>query len=130
MTNRRVIALVTLLALLVAPLCAPFCRAHVCVARSSSAQDENCHVSAIANEKAPELNLVAAHTCGLQELPAAALETSNSCAPVKQRYATHASLNFVPAPSVPRTVSGPQSEHPDRESCTGSRSVRPSVLRI
>src|ERR1700676_898118 len=125
MKSRRTTALFALLAMLVAPLCAPFCGSHACP-NSSSAQNENCHTSSAVNDNTHEVSLAALHTCGLQELPTAVLsETSNSPDFVKQPYVTHASLTFVPPPSLLLAVSNTQSPHPDRESCIESSSARP-----
>jgi hypothetical protein len=130
MKSRRITALFTLLAMLVAPLCAPFCGSHVC-ANSSSAQDENCHGTSALNDNTPQVSLAVAHTCGLQELPTAALsETTNSLDFVKQTYATYTSLHFVAPPSLLLAASGTHSPHPQLESRIESGSLRLSILRI
>jgi len=124
-------ALLTLLAMLIAPLCASFCRAHVCDASSSSAQTDGCHKSFAVGGDSPDIGLTAAHTCGLQELPTVALnETTNRPDSAKQAYATHASLNLFPPSSPLLAGSGTQSQHPDPESRIESSSVRPPVLRV
>jgi hypothetical protein len=120
----------TLLAILIAPLCAPFCHSHVCAALPS-AHNDGCHSSAVASDNVRHLAMAAFHVCGGQELPAAALnEATNSPEPVKLHNAVHAILNLAPPPSLLLAVSGASPPHPDGETRIEPGSVRPSILRI
>jgi hypothetical protein len=128
MKIRRITALFTFLAMLVAPLCTPFCRSHVCAA---SSQEENCHTSSAAHGNANKASLVSVQTCGLQELPAAALsKTTNSPDFAKQRHAPRPSLHLVSSPPVFKAVTGTQSPQPNSESCFETVPAQQVVLRI
>jgi len=67
----RALSLVTLLALVVAPACAPLCAAQSCLrADTSAATSGNCHGGGVPN-KAPGIHSFSG--CGLPELPAVVL---------------------------------------------------------
>src|SRR6266481_5684492 len=72
----QVCGVVTMLALVVAPACAPLCAARVCSQASGSAEEGSpCHLMKIAGGSATHAH--AAQTCGAPELPAAALNSTN-----------------------------------------------------
>jgi hypothetical protein len=130
MKNRRITALFIFLAILIAPICAPFCPSHVCAA-SPSAQSDHCHSSSVASENAPEFAMVAFHVCGARELPAAALnEAISSREPVTPRYAMYAPVHFVLLRSTLLALSGAQPPHPHVKNCMEPSSLQPSILRI
>src|SRR6266478_5129430 len=92
---RRAVAVFTLLAMLVAPLCTPMCGSRAC-ANLSSAQNEDCHSSFAANDGARRTGVAAIRICGSQEFPAAALnERSNSPERMKHDSAVYTSSNFA-----------------------------------
>jgi len=127
---RRIIAISTLFAMLVAPLCASICGSRVC-ANLSSSQREDCHSSLAADNNGPQTRLAAIRGCGLQEFPSATLnEKSNSPGQVKQASAVHTSPNFVAAQSVRVQVSGACYSRFDHERGVTNTSVQPAVLRI
>ena len=127
---RRTIATSTLLAMLVAPLCASICGSRDC-ANLSSSQSEECHGSLAEDNDGPQTRLAAVRGCGLQEFPSAALnEKSNSPERMNQASAVRTSSNFVPAQSIHVQVSGACYPRADRERSVTNTSVRPAVLRI
>ena len=129
MTSWRITALFTLLAILIAPVCAPFCHSHLCAALPSEHND-GCHRSALASDNIRHFAIAALHVCGGQELPAAALnEATNSLELLRLQYAAHAALSLVP-PAVLLRVNCASPPHPQSESRSDSNSVEPSVLRI
>src|SRR6266446_7463508 len=72
----QVCGVVTMLALLVAPACAPLCAARVCSQALGSAEgDSPCHLMGIALGSATHAH--GAQSCGAPELPAAALNSTN-----------------------------------------------------
>jgi len=72
----QVCGVVTILALVVAPACAPLCAAKVCSrVLTSTEKDSRCHVMATARGSAAYAH--AAQNCGALELPAAALNSTN-----------------------------------------------------
>src|SRR6266403_530150 len=71
----QVCGMVTVLALIVAPACAPLCAARVCSQALSSAEEGSpCH--AVATERGSAVHVHAAQGCGVPELPAAALNST------------------------------------------------------
>ena len=127
---RRTIATSTLLAILVAPVCASICGSRVC-ANLSSSQSEDCHSSLAADNNGPQTRLAAIRGCGLQEFPSATLnEKSHSSEQMKQTSAVHTSSNFVAAQSVRVQVSGACYSRFDHERGVTNTSVQPAVLRI
>ena len=127
---RRTIATSTLLAMLVAPLCASICGSRAC-ANLSSSQSEDCHSSLGADNHGPQTRLAAVRGCGLQEFPSATLnEKSNSPERMKQASTVHTSSNFVAAQSVRVPMSDASYSRPDSERGVTSTSVQPAVLRI
>ena len=130
MKSRRITALFTLLTILIAPLCAPFCHSHICAA-SPSEHNDGCHSSSLASDDVRHLVIAAFHVCAGQELPTAVLnEATSSPELARQQYAPHTSLHFIQAPSVLLAPNGAPPLHPNNESRIESSSVRPSVLRI
>jgi hypothetical protein len=128
--QRRAIAIFTLLAMLVAPLCGSLCGSRVCASLAST-QSEDCHGSLAPSDGVPRTGLAAIRVCGLQEFPSAALnETSDSPDRVKKDSAFCASSNFLQAQSVQLPVSDAFYSRADNESCITSSFVRPAVLRI
>src|SRR6266478_6287901 len=112
---RRPVAIFTLLAMLVAPLCASICGSRVC-ANWSSAQSEDCHSSLAANDNGPRAGLAAIRVCGLQEFPSAALnERANSPARMKHDSAVHTLSNFVLPQSVQLPARAPSYSRADHE---------------
>ncbi len=69
-----VASLVTLLALIVAPICAGLCAAQAC-ALPGAATEAPCHFSAV--EQGNALHFHATHICGVRELQAADLTSTN-----------------------------------------------------
>jgi hypothetical protein len=69
-----VIALLTLLALIVSPVCAPLCAARTCATSNSgsaaSSSDESCHYSVSSAEHAPDFQFHGTPTCNSGELTA------------------------------------------------------------
>jgi len=127
---RRTVAMSTLLAMLVAPLCASICGSRAC-ANLSSSQSEDCHSSLAADNNGPQTRLAAVRGCGVQELPSATLnEKSHSPERMKQTSAVHTSSNFVAAQSVHVQASGACYSRADRERGVTTTSVQPAVLRI
>jgi hypothetical protein len=125
----RTIAMSTLLAMLVAPLCASICGSRAC-ANLSSSQSEDCH-SSLAADNDGRARLAAVRGCGLQEFPSATLvEKANSPERMQQASAVHTSSNFVAAQSVRVPVSDACYSRADRERAVTSTSVQPVVLRI
>lgn len=128
--RRRAIAIFTLVAMLLAPLCASICGSRVCASLSST-QSEDCHGSLAANNAVPQTAVAAVRVCGLQEFPAAALnEKSNPPERIKQASAVHASSNLVPSQSVQLPFSGGSYLRADDESRMTNASVQPTILRI
>jgi len=127
---RRTIATSTLLAMLVAPLCASICGSRVC-ANLSSSQSEDCHRFLAADNNASQTRLAAVRRCGLQEFPSATLtEKSNSPERMQQASAVCTSPNFVAAQSVRVQVSGACYSRFDHERGVTNTSAQPAVLRI
>ena len=80
---RQVIATLVLLAMLIAPFCAPLCGSRACA--NSSTQKEDCHSSVAASAETQEPGLGSVGACALGELPTAVLnETKNSPEQIKQ----------------------------------------------
>jgi hypothetical protein len=128
--QRRATAILTLLAMLVAPLCASICGSRAC-ANLSPTQSDDCHSSLAASDGVLRTGVTAIRVCGLQEFPSAALnETSNSPDKVKKDSALCASSNFAPAQYVQLTVSGTSYSRADNECCIANTSVQSTVLRI
>ena|ERR1700682_4812116 len=72
----QVCGVVAILALVIAPACAPLCAAKICSQASGSAEEGSpCHVMAMAHGGAARIH--AAQGCGAPELPAAALNSTN-----------------------------------------------------
>src|SRR5712664_1340967 len=72
----QVCGVVTILALVVAPACAPLCAARVCSKALTAAEwDSPCHLMGIALGSATHVH--GAQSCGAPELPAAALNSTN-----------------------------------------------------
>src|SRR5260370_6978576 len=99
--QRRAIAIFTLLAMLVAPLCASLCGSRAC-ANLSSTQTDDCHRPLAANDSLPRTGVVAILICGLQQFPPAALsENPNPPEPSKQVSPLPAPPPFVPTHTTP-----------------------------
>ena len=123
-------SLVTLLALIVAPICAALCAAQAC-ALPGAATEAPCHFAAAAQSNA--LHFHAAHICGARELQAADLTSSNLRSSLQaQRLRISAGLFdlLLPEPLTPIGNHGgtgyaypPPPEHP-------SFPVTTVVLRI
>jgi len=127
---RRAIAIFTLLAMLVAPLCASLCGSRAC-ANLSSTQTDDCHRPLAANDSLPRTGVAAIRICGLQEFPSAALsEKSNLPERIKQVSAVQASSNFIPAQTIHLPVSDACSSRADNERCIANISVQSTALRI
>src|SRR5713226_1471788 len=128
--QRRAIAIFTLLAMLVAPLCGSLCGSRVCASLASTPSDD-CHSSLPANDNGSRTGLAAIRVCGLQELPAAALnEPTNSPDTGKKVSAVHAPSNLAPSESIQLLVSDACSSHPNNKRCIATTSVQPTILRI
>jgi hypothetical protein len=128
--QRRAIAILTLLAILVAPLCASLCGSRAC-ANLSSTQTDDCHSSLTASDSVPQTGVAAIRVCGSQEFPSAAInEKSNSPERIEQVSAVQASSNFVPAQTIHLLVSDACSSRADNERCIANTSVQSTALRI
>jgi hypothetical protein len=127
---RRTIATSTLLAMLVAPLCASICGSRAC-ANLSSSQSEDCHSSLTADNNEPQTRLAPVRGCGSPEFPSATInEKLHSPEQMKQASAVRTPSNFVAAQSVYVQVSGACYSRADRERSVTNTSVQPAVLRI
>ena len=72
----RVCGFVTVLTLVVTPVCAPLCAAQICSRPSSSAATEApCHLTAATGDNVSQVHAV--QNCGAPELPAAIVTSSN-----------------------------------------------------
>jgi len=81
--QRQAVATVVVLAMLIAPFCAPLCGSRACA--NSSTQKEDCHSSVTANAETQEPGLESVGACALGELPTAVLsEPTNSPEQIKQ----------------------------------------------
>lgn len=70
------VSLLTLLALLVAPVCAPFCGGQACLqAQTAMASETHCHAEMAADNNSSQMH--ATLNCNSSELPVAALSTGN-----------------------------------------------------
>ena len=128
--QRQAIAMLTLLAMLVAPLCASVCGSRAC-ANLSSTQSEDCHSALAVNDGVARTGVADIRVCGLQEFLSAALEEpTKSPDPIKKDFPVRASSNFVQAQSVQLPVSDACYSRADDESCITSSFVCPAVLRI
>jgi hypothetical protein len=128
--HRRAIAIFTLLAMLVAPLCASLCGSPVCASLAST-QSEDCHGSLAVNDGVPRTGVAAIRVCGSQEFRSAALEEpTKSPDPIKKDFPVRASSNFVQAQSVQLPVSDAFYSRADNDGCITSSFVLPAVLRI
>ncbi|HEY4818425.1 MAG TPA: hypothetical protein VIH67_13420 [Candidatus Acidoferrum sp.] len=127
----RIIATLAVLAMLIAPLCAPFCGAHAC-ANSLAKHGDDCHSSSSADYEVPQTGVASNPVCGSSEPPSAVLnEATNALDRVKQGAAVHANANFVLATqSEIAATSGAYYPLPDCQGCNESSSARPAVLRI
>jgi hypothetical protein len=123
--RHRVIAILSLLAMLVAPLCASVCAAGGC--GHSLTQNGDCHDSLAANEGRWQIVIASVHTCPLQ--PTAAL-SENKISPYRLTLSSvmHPAANFVEFRPIQLAVI-PQFLHHYREDSPGSSSS-PDVLRI
>lgn len=127
--RRRVVAILTLPAMLVAPLCGSLCGSRACV-NLSSAQNEDCHSSLAANDGVPRTGVAAIRVCGLQEFPSAALNETTTSPGLVKKQPVHEASNFVPAQSVKLLVSDVCYWRIDIKRCAENSSYRPAVLRI
>lgn len=128
--QRRAVAILTLLAMLVAPLCASICGSRVCAGLASTPSDD-CHNSWAASDSVPRTGVAAIRVCGLQEFPTAALnEPTTSADPIRKDFVVDASSNFVLVQSVQLAVSDACYSRTHNESCLANTSVQPTVLRI
>ena len=81
--QRQAVATLVVLAMLIAPFCAPLCGSRACA--NSSTQKEDCHSSVAENAETQKTGLGSVGACGLGELPTAVLnETTNSPEQIKQ----------------------------------------------
>jgi len=72
----QVCGFATIMALVVAPLCAPWCAANVCSRRlATAAAASSCH--GVATERESTIHAHAAQNCAAQELPAATVNSAN-----------------------------------------------------
>lgn len=72
----RVCGFVTVLTLVVAPMCAPLCAAQICAQGPASAATEApCHLMAATGVNIPQVHAV--QNCGASELPAATVTSLN-----------------------------------------------------
>jgi hypothetical protein len=127
---RRAIAIFTLLAMLVAPLCASLCGSRTCVGLSST-QSEDCHSSLSVDDRAPRAGVAAIRACGSREFPSAALdETTNSPDKVKRTSALYASSSVVTAQTIQLLVSDARCSSADNERFIANTSAQLTVLRI
>ena len=91
----RVCGFVTVLALLVTPVCAPLCAAQICAqVPASAATEAPCHLTAATHENGSQVHAV--QNCGASELPVATVTSSNK----KDVLQAYSSASFVGGPDV------------------------------
>ena len=87
--QRQAVAMLVVLAMLIAPFCAPLCGSRACA--NSLTQKEDCHSSVTATAETQQSGLGSAGACALRELPTAVLnETTNSPERIKQFWVLQA----------------------------------------
>jgi hypothetical protein len=105
--HANALALVTVLALLVAPVCAPICAARACASRSS---DQRCHEMAGISTQGGEHLIAQGKSCGAVELYAVLVDTGERSTPSQE-------LRNVPPHLIASDHSdvslGPLDAHPD-----------------
>src|SRR3981081_2630038 len=89
---RRVVALLSLLTMLIAPLCAPLCHSQNC-ASSEAKHSDDCHSSSPADQ-AEQSALASIHKCGSSELPSAVL-TESAASSVRSDVYAYSRLVFA-----------------------------------
>ena len=128
----QVCGVVTMLALVVAPACAPLCAAKVCSRALASTEDVSpCHLMGIAPGSATHVH--GAQSCGAPELPAAALNSADKNeSQQKDRFEVFGAGLDIP-PQVVFPASGQPKDHCFAWTSSPQRisSLSPaSVLRI
>src|SRR3984893_18468503 len=91
----RIIATLAVLAMIIAPLCAPFFGAHAC-ANSLAKHGDDCHSSSSADYEVPQTGVASNPVCGSSETPSAGFyEATKAPHPGKQRSAGHADAKLL-----------------------------------
>jgi hypothetical protein len=128
----QVCGVVTVLALVVAPACAPLCAAKVCSqALGTDNGDSPCHIMKIAGGSATHVH--GAQSCGAPELPAGALNSSSKNEGQRDdRFRTFSAGLDIPAQEI---FSAPEQSRDYCFACassphTSSSLLLTSVLRI
>src|SRR6266850_4489514 len=120
----QVCGVVTMLALVVAPACAPLCAAKACSRGLGSAEEGSpCHVMAMAHGSTTWFD--AAQNCGVPELPAAAFNSADKNeSQQKNRFAAFGVGLDIPSQEV-FTASGQSQDH--CFACTSSSQITSSL---
>lgn len=95
------VSLVTVVALVVAPSCAPLCAAQMCSqAPTLSTSEKHCHASASMHNDVPQIHAV--QNCSAPELAAAALSSVNKGNALKEyRSAASGAAPYPPSQDLP-----------------------------
>jgi hypothetical protein len=126
--QRQAVAALVVLAMLIAPFCAPLCGSRACA--NSSTQKEDCHNSVAATAETQEPGLGSVGACALGELPTAVLnETTNSPEQIKQFLVLQALPQSLLSENAARIAAKTAIPRPDSESHRNI-SLDAAILRI
>jgi len=97
-------AVLTVLAMLIAPLCASTCAAQACASSSGSTAVEGdaCHRSSVDKGSAQQMGIAPLHMCVSSELPTFALNETKKSPELRDRTAAHVDSGFAPAAHAAR----------------------------
>ena len=129
----RSAALLTVLAMLIAPLCASTCATQACASSSGSTAVEGdaCHRSSVNKGSAQQMGIAPLRMCVSSELPTFALNETKKSPELRDRTAAHVDSGFAPAAHAARLARNASFCFPDK----GGSRLRDSaavsaVLRI
>jgi hypothetical protein len=126
------IAVATLLAAVMAPVCTPFCNAHTCIkAGTESTAEESCHHAAARNKNAPELQAV--QNCAAANLPLGTLDPAKRGPELQMvRSAAYATSPYLVAQAQPAILIslGTRCRLCAGQLCSGDLFLTRTVLRI
>ena len=126
--QRQAVATLVVLAMLIAPFCAPLCGSRACA--NSSTQKEDCHNSVAANAETQEPGLGSVGVCALGELPTAVLnETTISPEQIKQFLVMQALPQFLLSQNAALIAANGAIQRPDSEPHKNI-SLDAAILRI
>jgi len=126
--RRQAVAALVVLAMLIAPFCAPLCGSRACA--NSSTQKEDCHNSVAATAETQEPGLGSLGACALGELPTAVLnETTNSPEQMKQFLVLQALPQSLLSENAALIAANAAIPRPDSESHRNI-SLDAAILRI